>query len=93
MELKPLSREELKDLLAALAGAEKGFAHAPHCEAVEGIRHLKEASDIVCEVLPGGLFTFCETCEMPIGCEEESASGDDGVTICGDCLKRYEQAA
>lgn len=92
--LKSISREELRDVLALLASVEEQFADAPHRSAVAGIRHIEEARDVLCEALPGGFFTHCEACELPIGCDEIHATDPEGgATLCGDCLARYEQPA
>lgn len=92
--LRPLERDELKSLLTILDAVEKQFASAPYSDAVGGIRWLNEARDVLEEVLPGGLFTYCESCELPIGNDEGSATGeDDGVTVCDDCMKQYAPVA
>lgn len=92
-KLLPLSRGELKGALELMDTIEGAFGDLRHAEAVPLVAKMQELRDVVCESLPGGLFTYCEACELPIGCDEESASSDDGVTICAECLKHHETAS
>jgi hypothetical protein len=93
MRTSPMSRETLKDCLDLIDGAEAAMGDLLHKQAVPAIHKLGELRDVLCEALPGGFFGLCETCELPIGCDEDSSTSEDGVTICGDCLKRYSDAA
>lgn len=87
-------RETLKAELDILAKIEAALGDLPHKLAVPVLSDVEELRNILCEVLPGGLFTCCESCELPIGCEEESATdADSGATLCADCLNRYQAAA
>lgn len=89
-----LSRENLAEVLIALGRAELLLGPAPHDTATQVISELTTVRELVGEILPGGFYALCESCELPVGCEEDHATGDeDGVTICGDCLRKYERAA
>lgn len=90
MTLATSERETLKSELDILNKVEAALGDLPHKLAVTAVRDVEELRNILCEVLPGGLFTFCESCELPIGCDEESATDPDGgSTLCADCLKQY----
>lgn len=92
--MNTLSRESLSEVLNALGRAEGLLGPAPHSVARDVIKELAAARDLLEETLPGGFFTCCEACELPIGNDEDHASGgEDGVTICGDCLRKYSDAA
>lgn len=94
MDLPTSERETLKSNLDLIDKVEAVMGDMPHKTAVVAIRHLTELRDTLCEALPGGFYCYCENCEMPIGCDEETATDESGdVRICGDCIKRYAATA
>lgn len=94
MTLPTSERETLNLQLELIAKVENALGDLTHKLAVPALHDLTELRDMLCEVLPGGYFCLCENCELPIGCDEVSAtSPDDGTTLCADCLARYSAAA
>lgn len=94
MSLPTSERETLKSNLDLIDKVEKALGDLPFRLAVPAVQTLGELRDCLCEVLPGGLYTFCESCELPIGCDEESATDPEGdTTLCAECIKRYEPSA